>query len=282
MRRFILLGLLAGVVACGAQTAPAPDAKRLPDIASLLRDVDAKQKEMDKIQKDYIYKEDSKEEDLDKDNNVKKTTLEQHEIFYIGTQEISRLLQKDGKDLSPDEARKEKERVDKEIEKAKKKEAKDGPDKDDINVETFLRICDFTNPRREVRNGRDTIVFDFQGKPDAKTNGIAQNVVKKVAGTLWVDESSRAVARMEVHFADTFKMGGGLLASIQKGSWLIVDQGLVNDEVWLPTSTEAMFTGRVLLFKGFHARSTSRYSDYRKFRSKTSITLAEPDAKKEK
>lgn len=236
MRRFILLGLLAGVVACGAQTAPAPDAKRLPDIASLLRDVDAKQKEMDKIQKDYIYKEDSKEEDLDKDNNVKKTTLEQHEIFYIGTQEISRLLQKDGKDLSPDEARKEKERVDKEIEKAKKKEAKDGPDKDDINVETFLRICDFTNPRREVRNGRDTIVFDFQGKPDAKTNGIAQNVVKKVAGTLWVDESSRAVARMEVHFADTFKIGGGLLASVQKGSWLIVDQGLVNDEVWLPTS----------------------------------------------
>src|SRR6185312_14842265 len=138
-------------------------------IASLLRDIDARQKEMDKIQKDYIYKEDSQEEELDKDNKVKKTTLEQHEIF--------RLLRKDGRDLTPDEANKEKERVDKEVEKAKKrqaeKEASDKQDKDDINVETFLRICNFTNPRREVRNGRDTIVFDFSGKPDAKTNGMA-------------------------------------------------------------------------------------------------------------
>ena len=275
--------LLFGATLC-AQENPRV-AKPLPDIASLLRDIDARQKEMDKIQKDYIYKEDSQEEELDKDNKVKKTTLEQHEIFYIGKQEISRLLRKDGRDLTPDEANKEKERVDKEVEKAKKrqadKEANDKPDKDDINVETFLRICNFTNPRREVRNGRDTIVFDFSGKPDAKTNGMAQNAVKKVAGTLWVDELGRAVTRMEVHFADSFKIGGGLVASIHKGSWLVVEQGLVNEEVWLPTAVEATFTGRVLLLKGFNQHAVNHYSDYRKFRSKTSVTLAEPEPAKE-
>jgi hypothetical protein len=277
----VLFSLLLCSLASHAQTTPA-GTKPLPDIASLLHDVDARQKEMDKIQKDYIYKEDSKEEELDKDNNVKKTTVEQHEIFYVGKHEISRLLQRDGHELSTDEAKKEQERVDKEIEKAKKKEAKDDRDKDDLSVETFLRICDFTNPRREVRNGRDTIVFDFHGKPDAKTSGIAQNIVKKVAGTLWVDEAGRAVTRLEVHFADSFKMGGGLLASIQKGSWLTLDQGLVNDELWLPTSMEALFTGRMLLFKGFHQHQATHYSEYRKFRSKSSITLAEPDATKGK
>ncbi len=272
-----LVLLLLCVSMCCAQAAP-NDAKPLPDVATLLHDVEARQKEMDKIQKDYIYKEDSKEEELDKDDSVKKTNVEQHEIFYVGKHEITRLLQKDGHDLTPEEARKEQERVDKEIERAKKKEAKEDPNKDDISVETFLRICDFTDPRREVRNGRDTIVFDFHGKPDAKTNGIGQNAVKKVAGTLWVDEAGRAVTRLEVHFTDTFKVGGGLVASIQKGSWLIIDQGLVNNELWLPTSVEANFTGRVLLFKGFRDHQINHYSDYRKFRAKTSITLADPNA----
>jgi hypothetical protein len=264
-----------------AQT-PTTDAKPLPDIASLLRDIDARQKEMGKVQKDYIYKEDSRNEELDGENKVKKTTTEQREIFYIGKHEISRLLQKDGHDLTPEEAKKEEERVEKETEKANKKEAKDEPDKDDINVETFLRICDFTNPRREVRNGRDTIVFDFHGKPDAKTNGIGQSAVKKLAGTLWVDEVGRAVTRMDVHFIDTFKIGGGLLASIHQGSWVILEQGLVNNELWLPTSVEANFTGRLLLFKGFRAHEVNHYGDYRKFRTKTSVTLAEPAPAKDK
>lgn len=269
-----LLVFLFIALCAGAQTA-AP-AKSLPEIGPLLRDVEARQKELDKIQHNYIYKEDERDEELDKDNKVKKTTWEEREIFYIGKTEITRLLRKDGKDLNPDEARKEQERMDKNIEKAKKKEAKDEPDKDDISVETFLKICRFTNPRREMRNGRSTIVFDFSGNPDEKAHGMGQTAIKKLAGTLWVDEDGRAVTRLEAHFEDAFKVGGGLLASLQKGSRFVFEQQLVNDEVWLPTFAEATISARVLVFKTFHEHAVSHFSDYRKFRTKTNVTVADP------
>jgi hypothetical protein len=274
--------LLTFLFACltasaAAQQPAAPAAKPLPDIATLLRDVESHQKELDTIKHNYIFKEDSHEEELGGDDKIKKTVWEEREIFYIGKQEISRLLRKDGHNLTADEAEKEKERVDKKIEKAKKKETADEQKKDDdITVDTFLRICKFTNPRRESRNGRDAIVFDFSGNPDEKAHGLGQTAIKKLAGTLWVDETGRAVSRLEAHFEDSFKVGGGLLASLQKGSWFVFEQQLVNDEVWLPTSAEASMNGRVLLFKSFHGHYLSRFSDYRKFRSKTNITLAEP------
>ena len=116
----------------------------------------------------------------------------------------------------------------------------------------------------------------FSGNPDEKAHGLEQNAIKKLAGTLWVDEQGRAVTRLEAHFEDSFKVGAGLLASLQKGSWFVFEQQLVNDEVWLPTFAEATVNARVLVFKSFHEHDVSRFSDYRKFRTKTNITVADP------
>ena len=65
------------------------------------------------------------------------------------------------------------------------------------------------NPRRETFRGRPTIVFDFQGRKDAKTHGIAEDASKKLQGTLWIDEADKEVAHMEVRFDDNFHVAGG-------------------------------------------------------------------------
>ena len=58
------------------------------------------------------------------------------------------------------------------------------------------------------------------------------------------------MARMEARIDDNFRIGGGLLASVQKGSNFTFDQGLVNHELWLPTGGDVRFSARILLMKG--------------------------------
>jgi hypothetical protein len=273
-------GAIAAQTASPSSAAKPTDNRPLPDVATLFRDVLRHQKEVDDIRKNYIFKESVREEELDGNSNVKKTTIEEREIFYIGRHRVTRLLSKDGKELSAQEKEKEQKNVDKQVADSKKREAKreEGKqDDDEITVERFLKIAKLSNERREMRNGHEAIVFDFSGDPDVKTHGMAEGAVKKLSGTVWIDEDKRQVMRMEARFDDSFKVGGGLLASLQKGSNFAFEQALVNGEVWLPTYAEAAVGARVLLFKNLHEHQVAQYSDYRKFRTKTSVTLAEPE-----
>ena len=122
-----------------------------------------------------------------------------------------------------------------------------------------------SNPRRVLLNGRDTIAFDFVGDPHAQTHGMAEDASKKLAGTLWVDEKDREVARLSVHFDDNFHLGGGLVANVQKGSSFEFEQALVNNELWLPTGGDVHLTARVLLVKGYRQNMHFKDSDYQRF-----------------
>jgi hypothetical protein len=121
------------------------------------------------------------------------------------------------------------------------------------------------NPRRESYRGRPTIIFDFVGRRDAKTHGLAEDASKKLRGTVWIDEADREIAHLEVSFDDNFHVAGGLVANIQKGSNFHFDQAPVNGDLWLPTGGEGTIQARVLLLKNFRQHITERDYDYKKF-----------------
>ena len=72
------------------------------------------------------------------------------------------------------------------------------------------------------------------------------------------------------------KIGGGLVANLQKGTSFVFEQGYVNNEVWLPTYMEAHVGVRVLLVKGFKVNAVTKYSDYKKFNVETLATVGKP------
>jgi hypothetical protein len=65
------------------------------------------------------------------------------------------------------------------------------------------------------------------------------------------------------------KIAGGLLANLQKGTSLVLEQAFINNEVWLPTYEEAHVGVRVLLLKGFKVNQVTRYSVYKRFNIET-------------
>ena len=266
--RFVVLPL--AIVACLIleQNAPCWQASAsapIPDIPKLMLEVQAHQRALDKVRENYTYKELQVTDEMDSNGHVKKTETEEDEVFFVNNHEIHRTVKKDGKDLSANDEKKEQEHVQKQVEKA----MKTPPDKDidghDVSVSRVLAIMKVSNARRLSMNGRDTIAFDFVGDPHAKTHGMEEDVSKKLKGTLWVDEKDREVTRLEVQFDDNFHVGAGLLATIQKGSSVVFEQALVNQELWLPTTAEIHMGARVLLLKGYHMNIHVKDSDYQRF-----------------
>ena len=263
---------------------------KLPDLKALFKEIDENQKAADKIRENYAGTRVEEETEFEKDGKVKKTTVNEYTFFYLNGDEVSTLVKKNGKALSDEEQKKENEKTQKEIENIQKREAKkeakdekakeEGKDKkdkdDDVGIETFLRACQFVNPRRERFRGQDVLVFDFEPNPEFHPHNMVERVVHELAGVIWIDEQAHEVARLEAYFVGDFRVAGGLLANLQKGTSFVFEQSYFNNEVWLPTYEEAHVGVRVLLMKGFNVNATTRYSDYKRFNVQTLSTINQP------
>src|SRR6267378_632355 len=261
---------------------------QLPDLKALFKEIDENQKAIDKIKENYAGTRSEEETEYDKTGRISKRELHEYTFFYLSGHEVSTLVKKDGKPLSEEEQKKENEKVQKEIQDIEKRDAKkeakeekakeEGKEKkdDDVGIETFLRACQFVNPRRERFRGQDVLVFDFEPNPDFKPHKLAEKVVHELAGVIWIDEKARDVARLEAYFVGDFRFGGGVIANLQKGTSFVFEQAYINNEVWLPTYEEAHVGVRVLLVKAFKINEITRYSDYRKFNVESIAAIAKP------
>jgi len=252
---------------------PARSAQPLPDIAQLLKDVNQNQKQVDALVDQYACRETEENHEADGKGHTK-TTVTEYDVFYLRGEEVRRAVRKNGKDLSADEQQKENARVEKRVREYEKQQEKDGggsaeakrQKEEEAGISSILRVSRFVNARRERFRGHDVIVFDFEPNPGYKPKNLTESVLQKLVGVVWVDEQARQVVRLEARFTDSMKIGGGLVASVQKGSAFVFEQSKINNEVWLPSYTEAHFAARVLLLKGMQGDFVARYSDYQKFR----------------
>ncbi|HEY6375838.1 MAG TPA: hypothetical protein VIX90_09985, partial [Edaphobacter sp.] len=109
-----------------AQTAPPPQNaptpsetdRPLPDIPTLMHEVETHQRASETIQKDYLYHEVATEQENDGHGGLKKNETTEYDVFWLNGVQVHKLIRKNGKDLSTDEQKKEDERLDKEVAKA--------------------------------------------------------------------------------------------------------------------------------------------------------------------
>jgi len=255
----------------------------LPDVKALFLEVVKNQKAIEEMQKQYTCHVIEEEEQTDGKGQVKSRKIKESEVFNIAGDEVRRLIAKDGKPLSAEEQKNEDERFNKEFDKATKKAAELASDpkkreqqeaKDEQQLSDLLRAIRFSNPRRERFRGQEVIAVDFGPNPEYKPKKMMEKIAQKLAGVLWIDEQAHDIARLEAHFSDSAKIGGGILAAIDKGSNFVFEQAKVNGEVWLPVYDEVHFGARLLFLKA-KANQIDRYSDYKKFRAESKIVPVE-------
>jgi hypothetical protein len=253
--------------------------KPLPDVAALMREVETHQRQSEAVLRDYIYHEVATAQETDGHGGVKKTETREFDIFWLNGVLVRKMVKKDGRALTAEELKKEDERIDKEVHKSKERRAKadaEGKDTDshgheEVTVSRLLELGSFSNARRVMLDGRDTIAVDFVGNPKAKTKNALEGAIHEMAGTAWVDEEDKTLSRVEGRFVNPFKIGAGMLVNVKQGTNFVFEQKKVNGEVWLPARLDGDGAFRAMLFYNFNGRIRVASSDYRKFKATTTI-----------
>lgn len=272
----------------------------LPDIPTLLKEVSDHQEQIDRLREKYTFTEEVTHREFDKNGVVKERESETSEIIFYRGRAIRKHIAKNGKPLSPDEIASQDRQIEKAINEIDKQEAKkakkeqearakgkddvDDDDENRVRIADVLRTSQLVNPRRERFRQRDVIVFDFEPKPGYKPKKPVEKLMQKMAGAVWVDADAKQIARIEARLIDSYKIGGGLLASIKSGAVFVIEQERLNDEVWLPSYSEFNLGARLFLFVGMTLNQTVKYSDYKRFSTeaggevKAPIKPDQPDA----
>jgi hypothetical protein len=255
-----------------------PASRSLPDLVELVRLLKAHQKQDEERRKDYTCEFTEETRILDSKGTVRKTETKGYELFFDSGYPISRQVSKEGKPLDEHEARKEGQRVDEEIKKARElaeKQAKIDENPDEVRIDQILHATVMKNGRYETYRGREALVYDFEPNPQFRPHSRAESLANKLGGTVGIDAQDVEVARLNAHVLDGYKVAAGLVASVKKGSDLIVEQERVNEEVWLPSFLDFSLDARFMVFKSVHERILDHFSSYRKFRVGTTITPVE-------
>jgi hypothetical protein len=252
-----------------------PPASEALDVGVLLTELDKNQEQIDERVGDYTFIEKNTEREINGKGELTKETVRVYEVYPVpGERFVRKLVSENGVALTGERAAKEEKRVGAELEKAErerqkaaaKREKNKKPD-DDPGIADFLRAAELVSPRRERLRERDTIVFDFRPRTGYKPKNDLESIVQKLTGIIWIDPLEKQVVRLEARLTDSYKVGGGLLASIRPGTAFIFEQQRMEDGVWLPVFSQVNVTAKILLFKGMEMNVTQEFSNYKRFKS---------------
>ncbi len=130
----------------------------------------------------------------------------------------------------------------------------------------LLELPDALEFRRrplEMRNGRATLVFDFEPRPGYSPKTREAHVYEGARGTLWVDQADGQLVSLK---AETFRdvTMGLFLASVERGSRIDVNQVRLESGAWVPLNQTVRYAARIL-FKHLRRQVETEYRDYQPY-----------------
>ena len=216
------------------------------------------------IRQQYTYRQTMRQ------RAAKNDTHEVHDIFYITGSEYRKLVEKDGKPLSPSRAADEQRRLDKELDKARREspeKAQKRLDEDKRKQQEFrdqvARAFHFRLVGEETISGKPCYRIHADPKPGFKAKGDAK-VLSKLKGDIWIDKIGFHWAKVDLESVDSISGMGGLVR-LAKGTRLVTTRTFVNGEVWFPDRIDVKATAKALLFISAAIDMQVQYSNFKKF-----------------
>lgn len=130
-------------------------------------------------------------------------------------------------------------------------------------VEAVASAFRFSWEGRVNRDGRALLEFSFEPEPSYKSSNLFAIVYAHAVGTVWVDEASNQVARLDVSLRDDLSFVGGLIAKVYRGAHATLQQREVANGIWEPTYYSYDFEGRKLVLGTLSGHQQVDASDYR-------------------
>ena len=120
-------------------------------------------------------------------------------------------------------------------------------DKKDFPLDQhLLNRFQFTIVGRELRNGRPTLVLDFQPKKNLSAHSLKDHFLNKAAGRVWLDEHDYALVQTNVHLTEGVNILGGVAGAVNHLSYYL-DRDRTPDGLWFTKAVKWHLDARELL-----------------------------------
>ena len=212
----------------------------------------------------YTYMERDDDRRLNSLGQLKSESVDVTKMMLVNGARFEQLLEHNGQVPSA----KEQKRSDEDLEKLKH----ETPDeqtarlrKDQENrafLQDILEAFDFRLVGEETIGGRPAYVLHATPHPGYRAHGKYAKMFSRVEGRLWVDKQDFGWIKVDGQVTQSFSLGL-ILARVERGSHIIMEQTSVGDGVWVPKRIEIRATARILLLKSLDIQRTLTYTDYR-------------------
>jgi len=204
----------------------------------------------DEQSRTWAYDKVSVTDQLGDEGEVTGTTEKIHRMKVCRGVPFSRLVKIQGQPLSPADLRREDQR---EADFRKRISGRDpgkaASRKEPLIMKDLVDRYQFEVKKREWVDGRPTLQLAFAVKPEKeaeKERHLQDRILNRLAGTVWVDEATSEVARLNVSLTRGFSLGLlGILGSLSECRFDLTRQPMP-DGTWLPCSQETHITARKL------------------------------------
>jgi len=248
----------------------------LPEGNAYVRGLVAGQRRREEVINKYTYDLEEVTQELDAAGGVSKVETKRYEVFHVRGRPVRKLVAQNGRALSPGQADAEERKVREKVgDILGDRTTRELPE---VRLSQVLERYDFKAVRREERDGRPTLVFDFAAL-SGKRKLEGDVVLRRLTGRIWVDEAERQLAEVEMKNAEPIRLGLGLGLGVSVQSLsLHLRFRPIEDGVWLPSRVQFGAEGKALLAAGFKVRNISYFSRFRRFEAQTESETVTPPA----
>ena len=200
-------------------------------------------------------------EKLDENGTAQESERRLYEAFPIGEQTFERLVEKDGRPLTPQEEQKELKRRREFENSVRKGESTDAEGQRVSFDEDLVQRYVFRLEGLEQRRGRSTYRLSYEPRSGKlPVNRRIDRALNKADGKIWVDAESFEISAVTFNLREKMKLWWGIIGSISELSGR-VERAEIEPDAWLPQRVDFYLKGRIL-FSSLHRRETAAWSGF--------------------
>jgi hypothetical protein len=184
---------------------------------------------------------------------------------------VARLILKDGKPLTPEQDKAERQRLNDMIASptAYAKHVKNGESEKKmadtlapLMADAMINSYTPGQPQSGRNGGAPEIVLDYKPNPKFVPPNTEAQALTGLEGRVWIDAKTHYVVRMEGKIFRGVNFGWGMLAHIYPGGTVEMNQTEVGGNRWVFTDFSMQLSVRALMVKRLDIHSTAKSSNY--------------------
>ena len=213
----------------------------------------------------YNYIKRDEDRRLDAQGHVKSARVDVFKMIVINGARFEQVVEHNGRPPSPDEVKK----LNQELEKVKRQSSgeraaqfrKEQEGKEFLAE--VLQAFDFQLVGEESIDNRPAYILAAKPHPGYHSHSKYANMITKLDGKLWIDKQDFGWIKFDGQVTDSFSVGV-VIARVQRGARIFVEQTPVADAIWLPKRVELQAGAKLFFVKNLAVDRILTYTDYQR------------------